>query len=61
LEELVYDRSCLAEGVFIAVQGKKLVKHGARELTIDYGDGTCDNLVTLTNKSGVSLRYEVSK
>ena len=61
LEELVYDRSCVDSGVFIAVQGKKLVKHGAREFTIDYGDGTCDNIVTLTNKSGLSVRYEVSK
>jgi len=61
LEELVYDRSCADAGVFIAVQGKKLVKHGARELTIDYGDGTCDNIVTLTNKSGFTVRYEVSK
>ena len=61
LEELIYDRSCAEGGVFIAVQGKKLVKHGDRELTIDYGDGTCDNIVTLTNKAGLSVRYEVLK
>lgn len=61
LERLIYDRSCANEGVFIAVQGKKLIKHGDRELTIDYGDGTCDNIVTLTNKAGISIRYEVGK
>lgn len=61
LERLIYDRSCAQEGVIIAVEGKKLVKHGDRELTIDYGDGTCDNFVTVTNKAGFSIRYEVGK
>jgi hypothetical protein len=61
LERLVYDRRCAEAGVFIAVEGKKLIKHGYRELTIDYGDGSCDNVVTLTNKSGLSTRYEVKK
>ncbi len=59
LERLIYDRSCAAAGVTIPVQGKKLIKHGDRELTIDYGDGTCDNFVTLTNKAGMTVRYEV--
>ncbi|MCW5910999.1 MAG: hypothetical protein KIT62_07990 [Cyclobacteriaceae bacterium] len=61
LEPLVYTRTCAAQGVFIPVSGVKLVKHGLRELTIDYGDGTCDNIVTLTNKNGRTVRYEVKK
>jgi hypothetical protein len=61
LERLVYDRSCAAEGVIIPVKGVKFIKHGNRELTVDYGDGTCDNFVTLTNKNGRSVRYEVGK
>ncbi len=61
LERLVYDRSCAAEGVIIPVEGVKFIKHGNRELTVDYGDGTCDNIVTLTNKNGRSVRYEVGK
>lgn len=52
LEPLVYERSCAAEGVFIPVKGKKLIKHGNRQITVDYGDGTCDNVVTLINVNG---------
>lgn len=59
LERLIYRRACAAEGVTIPVSGVKLIKHGDRELTVDYGDGTCDNVVILTNKNGRSYRYEV--
>jgi len=52
LEPLVYDRECAQEGVFIPVQGKKLIKHGNRQITVDYGDGRCDNVVTLINSNG---------
>ncbi len=61
LEPLVYTRVCAAEGVIIPVSGVKLVTKGLRELTIDYGDGTCDNIVALTNKNGRTIRYEVKK
>jgi hypothetical protein len=61
LEPLIYDRSCAAEGVIIPVMGVKFIKHGNRELTVDYGDGACDNVVTLTNKNGRTVRYEVGK
>jgi hypothetical protein len=61
LEPMVFDRGCADEGVYIAVEGKKLIKHENRELTIDYGNGSCDNVVTLTNKAGLSTRYEVKK
>lgn len=59
LERLIYRRACVQEGVIIPVSGVKLIKHGDRELTVDYGDGTCDNFVTLTNKNGRTVRYEV--
>ncbi|HEY0656621.1 MAG TPA: hypothetical protein VGD65_25985 [Chryseosolibacter sp.] len=59
LERLVYDRAC--EDVFIPVSGKKLIKHGQREITIDYGNGECDNVVVITNKNGRSWRFNVGK
>lgn len=52
LEPLVYSRACFAEGVIIPVQGVKLIKHGNRQITVDYGDGRCDNIVTLINVNG---------
>ncbi len=58
-EPLVYDRSCAQAGIIIPVAGKKFIKHGERELTVDYGDGTCDSMVTLTTKNGKTIRYEV--
>lgn len=58
-EPLVYDRSC--EDVFIPVSGKKLIKNGQREITVDYGNGECDNTVVITNKNGRSWRFNVGK
>jgi hypothetical protein len=44
LKELEFKRSC-----GIAVSGtKKYVIDGTKEVTIDYGDGTCDKTVTIT-------------
>lgn len=59
LEPLVYSRDCAGEGVIIPVSGVKKVTHGARQITIDYGDGECDNTVTITNKNGRSWSYDV--
>jgi hypothetical protein len=46
---LVYKRRCAVENkVFIAVEGtKKLVTDG-KAIIIDYGNGECDNVVTIT-------------
>ena len=62
LEPLVFDRECMQEqDVLIAVDGKKLIKHGQREITVEYGDGSCDNLVMITNKNGRTWEYEVGQ
>jgi hypothetical protein len=59
LEPLVYEHACAGVGVIIPVSGVKLIKNGDREITVDYGDGLCDNIVTITNKNGRSWEYEL--
>lgn len=53
LSTLIYKRKCRRAGVHIAVQGLKSVVKGDEEVLIDFGDGECDNLVTVT-KNGES-------
>jgi hypothetical protein len=60
LEPLVFNRECVKTlEMPLAIEGKKLIKHGQREITVDYGDGNCDNLVTITNKNGRTWEYSV--
>lgn len=48
LSTLIYKRICRREGVHIAVQGLKSIIKGDAEVLIDFGDGECDNIVTIT-------------
>lgn len=42
-ETLVYKRSCvLSDGIYMAVGGVKTFNSAGRQLTINYGDGSCD-------------------
>jgi hypothetical protein len=44
-----YKRACWATRIFIPVEGTKLIKReGYPDTLVDYGDGTCDALVTVT-------------
>ncbi|MFZ6013444.1 MAG: hypothetical protein ACOYXT_24085 [Bacteroidota bacterium] len=55
LKSLKYQRFC-----GIAVEGiKKYVIDGGKEITIDYGDGTCDKSVTITVSGGTSRTINV--
>ncbi len=55
-----YKRACWSSGVFIPVEGIKLVeREGMEDVLVDYGDGTCDNLVTIT-VNGVSKEVEIT-
>lgn len=46
---LVYKRSCaVINKVFIPVQGTKELKVDSRSVNIDFGDGICNNKVTIT-------------
>ncbi len=47
--ELVYSKTCeLNSKVFIPVKGIKTLTVDHKEIIIDYGDGSCDNTVTIT-------------
>ncbi len=50
LSTLIYKRMCRREGVHVAVQGLKSITKGDSEVLIDFGDGECDNTVTVTKE-----------
>lgn len=57
---LVYKRECaMSNKVFMAVEGTKVLTTENRQVTIDYGTGTCDKLITITI-NGVSVEVEVN-
>lgn len=61
VEPLVYKRSCaVLSRVFMAVEGVKVLTTNNREMTIDYGDGSCDRLVTVTI-NGESKEVEIGR
>ena len=62
---LIYKRSCRRAGIFIAVGGEKTVERSGKEtVSIDYGAGECDSIVTLTigeESREVNVREELRK
>ena len=58
-KDLVYSRACqISNKVFIAVSGEKTFKSGDKLMTINFGDGACDNKVTIT-VNGKSKEVEI--
>lgn len=56
---LVYKRECaISAKVFMAVQGTKELTVNGRKVTIDYGTGECDKIVTIS-ADGQSKQVEV--
>lgn len=54
-DKLVIKGSCMGEGMFVPVSGKKTMKlEGTDDSVIDYGDGTCDNKATVTSGTTTS-------
>jgi hypothetical protein len=47
-KSLIEKISCRAEKVFIPVSGTKVMMVGNTQYTVDYGDGNCDNIITVT-------------
>lgn len=60
ISTLIFKRKCRIQGIHIPVQGLKLIKRtGKPDLLVDFGDGDCDHLVTLT-KNGKSKVVDLS-
>jgi hypothetical protein len=58
---LRYKRACWATLIFVPVEGSKLIKReGHPDVLIDYGDGSCDAIVTVTI-NGVSREVNLRK
>jgi len=58
-KDLVYSRPCqISNKVFIAVSGEKTFVSDNKLITINYGDGACDNKVTITI-NGKSTEVEI--
>ena len=55
---LVYKRECVGTSGGIAVEGTKVLTVDEKEITIDYGSGTCDKMVTITI-NGQSKEIEI--
>jgi hypothetical protein len=59
IKPMVYKRECaLGSKIFMAVEGTKELTVDGKKITIDYGAGDCDRLVTIT-LNGVSREVEV--
>ncbi|MEP1032742.1 hypothetical protein [Ekhidna sp.] len=52
ITRLIYKRECWSSRVFIPVSGIKQFTSGDNVAIVDYGDGTCDNEVTITINGG---------
>lgn len=60
ISTLIIKRKCRKVGVKIPVQGLKVIKRtGKPNLLLDFGDGDCDNLITVT-KNGSSKVIDVT-
>jgi hypothetical protein len=57
---LIYKAECLAAKVNVPVEGIAVLTVGTLAMTVDYGNGACDNLATLT-VGGVSQEITVNE
>lgn len=52
ISRIIYKRACWSSRVFIPVAGVKQFTSGENVVIVDYGDGRCDNEVTITINGG---------
>lgn len=57
---IVYKRACWSSKVFIPVAGVKQYTSGENIAVVDYGDGTCDNEVTIAINGGEPIVKTIS-
>jgi len=57
---IIYKRDCGRLLKFLPVSGIKqiIVNGGEHEILYDYGDGECDNIITIT-KDGISEEVDI--
>jgi hypothetical protein len=63
ISTIIWKRACRLRGVCVPVQGLKLIERRDHpDVLVDFGDGECDSLVTIT-KNGESrvIERECSK
>ena len=51
-DALVYKKSCIESGVTVPISGIMNFQFRGIEASVDYGDGTCDKLATITYPNG---------
>ncbi|MEM9328531.1 MAG: hypothetical protein AAGA85_22890 [Bacteroidota bacterium] len=56
---LTFKRACRFERIFVPVSGVKVRTVGDVTVTIDYGDGACDNLAVVTSSDGTVEEIEL--
>ena len=56
---LIYKRGCQATRIRVAVQGTKTFTYGEDQIVVDFGDGDCDNMVTVT-RDGETFEREIN-
>ena len=59
ISPILFKNSCRQVGVRVAVEGVRSLTLVGETRTIDYGDGTCDNLVTVTQPDGTIEEVEI--
>ncbi len=52
IDPLIVKQSCVASGVWVPGAGELQFQYGGMEVTVDYGDGSCDKLVKITYPGG---------
>ena len=47
-KDIVFKASCTADKKFLPVEGEKVILVNGKTISVNYGDGTCDNIITIT-------------